>query len=222
MILSFGVSGVGFDRRSSTEAQWSPAGRVRTLLQVGKVTKFKIFEWQPCGHKWEIDTDEESANEYMNKCLICEIEALLAEIKANNKTYRMAQDRANNDIETLTADIDEYQQQQDEIIVALGSKGILPSEIVSKVRSLLAEGRRWKELCASMLIHVEPGAGQRRADSYEDEYNDLVATQQDKTPVLPETEIQVESDGETDAADTRQKPKPGYNGPTGGSGGPPG
>ncbi len=36
--------------------------------------------------------------------LIDEYWTLLAEIKANNKTYRMAQDRANNDIETLTAE----------------------------------------------------------------------------------------------------------------------
>ena len=53
------------------------------------------------------------------------------------KVLRQAADR----IETLLADIDEYQQQQDEIIVALGSKGILPSEIVSKVRTQSAEVR---------------------------------------------------------------------------------
>ncbi|KKK70365.1 hypothetical protein LCGC14_2924730 [marine sediment metagenome] len=38
------------------------------------------------------------------------------------------------------------------------------------------EGERWKDLCASMLIHVEPGAGRRRAESYEAEYNALVST----------------------------------------------
>ena len=40
------------------------------------------------------------------------------------------------------------------------------------------ESGRWKELCASMLIHVEPGAGRRRAESYEVEYNDLVSEKQ--------------------------------------------
>ena len=144
--------------------------RMMTLLQVSKVTDLieRLRRLRSYTEGTYMDCIEDA---------ICEIESLIAEIKANNKTYRMAQDRANNDIETLTADIDEYQQRQDEIIVALGSQGILPSEIVGKVRSLLAEGRRWKELCESMLIHVEPGAGQRRADSYEDEYNDLVATQ---------------------------------------------
>ena len=194
------------------------------------MTKFKIFEWQPCGHKWEIDTDEESANEYMNKCLICEVEALLAEIKANNKTYRMAQDRANDDIEALTADIDEYQQQQDEIIVALGSKGILPSEIVSKVRSLLAENRALREGLEDFFSQIEDC---RSTHTVCGQFTSLataikenlasVATLQNKAPVLSETETQmdgsqeqinedktplradqVEADGETDAADTRQ------------------
>ncbi len=41
---------------------------------------------------------------------IIELRRLTAEIKANNKTYRMAQDRANNDIEILTADNKIYRQ----------------------------------------------------------------------------------------------------------------
>ncbi|KKK86617.1 hypothetical protein LCGC14_2761430, partial [marine sediment metagenome] len=105
--------------------------------------------------------------------LIDEYWTLLAEIKTNNKTYRMAQDRANNDIETLTADIDEYQQQQDEIIVALGSKGILPSEIVSKVRSLLAESKLLEDAAYAFMRHIqdqiEQEAGWMQFDYYRPE-----------------------------------------------------
>lgn len=36
-------------------------------------------------------------------------------------------------------EIDDYQQRQDEIIVALGSKGLSPSEIVPEIERLLAE-----------------------------------------------------------------------------------
>jgi len=44
-----------------------------------------------------------------------------------------------------------------------------------QIKSQSCEGKRWKELCASMLIHVEPGTGRRRAESYESEYNALVS-----------------------------------------------
>ena len=44
--------------------------------------------------------------------------------------------------ERLTAEVDEYQQREDEIIVALGSSGILPSEIVKEIERLTAEGKR--------------------------------------------------------------------------------
>ena len=60
---------------------------------------------------------------------------------------------------------------------------LLEREMTKRINSLAAdnvrlssEGNRWKELCASMLIHVEPGAGRRRAESYEAEYNALVST----------------------------------------------
>lgn len=42
-------------------------------------------------------------------------------------------------IEELSDEVDKYQQHEDEIIVALGSRGILSSEIVSKVEQLTAE-----------------------------------------------------------------------------------
>ena len=42
------------------------------------------------------------------------------------------------EIERLNAEVDEYQQYQDEIIVALGSKGLLPSEIVKEIERLTA------------------------------------------------------------------------------------
>ena len=45
-----------------------------------------------------------------------------------------------------------------------------------QIKRLSSECQRWKDLCASMLIHVEPGAGRRRAESYEAEYNALVST----------------------------------------------
>ena len=125
---------------------------------------------------------------------IIELRRLTVEIKANNKTYRMAQDRANDDIETLTADINEYQQQQDEIIVALGSQGILPSEIVGKVRSLLAENRKYKNWFddngAVLATHRIGGFF----------FPDPVSTQQNKPAVLSETETQMQLDGETDVA----------------------
>jgi len=133
--------------------------------------------------QWEsVNKSRQHWIEQANK-LEAENETLLAEIKANNRTYRMAQDRANNDIETLTADIDEYQQQQDEIIVALGSKGILPSEIVSKVRSLLAEGRLLEDAAYAFMRHIqdqiEQEAGWMQFDYYHPEidayeYNQFV------------------------------------------------
>ena len=46
--------------------------------------------------------------------------------------------------------------------------------------SLTAENKRWQELCSSMLIHIQPGAGLRRATIYEAEYNDLISTQPGK------------------------------------------
>jgi len=57
------------------------------------------------------------------------------------------------EIERLIAEVDEHQQQQDEIIVALGSQGILPSEIVEKVRSLYAENRNLRELGSMVWVN---------------------------------------------------------------------
>ena len=51
-------------------------------------------------------------------------------------------------------------------------------EAADSLEKLLTESGRWKELCGSMLLHVEPGAGRRRAESYEAEYNDLVQIRQ--------------------------------------------
>jgi len=49
-----------------------------------------------------------------------------------------------NEIDKLADDVDSYQQREDEIIVALGSKGVLPSEIVPNIECLIAElNNRW-------------------------------------------------------------------------------
>ena len=50
------------------------------------------------------------------------------------------------EIERLEAEIDAYQQRDDEIIVALGSKGILPSEIVAEIERLEGENRMLKDI----------------------------------------------------------------------------
>ena len=54
-------------------------------------------------------------------------------------------------ISRLSADVDEYQQQQDEIIIALGSAGLLPSEIVDAVKRLSAENERQKHINTTHL-----------------------------------------------------------------------
>lgn len=52
--------------------------------------------------------------------------------------------------------------------------GLVMNVLANRLEEQHTENKRWKELCASMLIHVEPGAGPRRAENYEAEYNDLV------------------------------------------------
>jgi len=52
--------------------------------------------------------------------------------------------------------------------------GLVMNVLANRLEEQHTESKRWKELCASMLIHVEPGAGRRRAENYEAEYNDLV------------------------------------------------
>ncbi len=53
-------------------------------------------------------------------------------------------------------------------------EGLVLNVLANRLEEQHTESKRWKELCASMLIHVEPGAGRRRAENYEAEYNDLV------------------------------------------------
>ena len=62
-------------------------------------------------------------------------------------------EKKNAEVKRLTAEVDEYQQQQDEIIVALGSSGILPSEIVKEIERLTAEVSRLREL---IYKYVDP------------------------------------------------------------------
>ena len=56
--------------------------------------------------------------------------------------------------ERLSAEVDEYQQREDEIIVALGSKGILPSEIVEAIGALSAEVRIKDSLIVKIRAEV--------------------------------------------------------------------
>ena len=186
---------------------------------------------------------------------ICEIESLIAEIKANNKTYRMAQDRANNDIETLTANL--------HVQEVANSRLQIQSNIFED-NCLTAEGRAREDAMYRFMRHIqdqiEKHAGWMQFDFYVPqvdayEYNQFVealgdkgdharwselleryvavSTQQssefsefirnaspeekeavfekviddanaEQASVLPLTETQMESDGETDAADTRQ------------------
>jgi len=60
----------------------------------------------------------------------------------DSSRYHMDAVKKLSEISALRGYVDELQQQQDEIIVALGSKGILPSEIVSEIKRLSAEGAR--------------------------------------------------------------------------------
>ena len=62
---------------------------------------------------------------------------------------------AHDELSLLSADIDEYQQQQDEIIVALGSAGLLPSEIVDAIKRLSAENKRLEEWANRMVISLD-------------------------------------------------------------------
>lgn len=68
-----------------------------------------------------------------DKCYACEVERLTTEVaELKEEVYRR------------DCDIEGYQQEQDEIIVALGSRGILRSEIVAEVGRATAEGSdRW-------------------------------------------------------------------------------
>lgn len=52
--------------------------------------------------------------------------------------------------------------------------GLVLNVLANRLEAQHTENGRWKALCASMLVHIEPGAGQRRAENYEAEYNDLV------------------------------------------------
>lgn len=69
----------------------------------------------------------------------------LAHIQEENRVRSVAIEGQKKEIERLTAEVDEYQQYQDEIIVALGSKGLLPSEIVKEIERLTAEVSRYHE-----------------------------------------------------------------------------
>jgi len=100
------------------------------------MTKFKIFEWQPCGHSWEIDTDDESANEHINKCLICEVETLTAES------------------ERLTALVNE----QSEIIGAFKEAPYTDSTLPDQIATLLAENSELESLVA-LLKPLSPPPG---------------------------------------------------------------
>lgn len=53
-------------------------------------------------------------------------------------------------------------------------QGLVLNVLAKRLEAQHNENIRWKELCAAMLIHVEPGAGPRRAENYEAEYNDLI------------------------------------------------
>jgi len=53
-------------------------------------------------------------------------------------------------------------------------EGLVLNVLANRLEAQHTENKRWEKLCASMLIHVEPGAGKRRAENYEAEYDDLV------------------------------------------------
>lgn len=63
----------------------------------------------------------------------------------DSSRYHMDAVKKLSEISALRGYVDELQQQHDEIIVALGSKGILPSEIVSEIKRLSAEVTKYKK-----------------------------------------------------------------------------
>jgi len=68
-----------------------------------------------------------------------------------DKRYAKAFKEQAAEIERLSDDVDAYQQHEDEIIVALGSRGILPSDIVKEIERLAARN----ELLEAVLEAAE-------------------------------------------------------------------
>ena len=128
------------------------------------------------------------------KNLRAEIETLLAEIKDNNKTYRMAQDRANNDIETLTAENKRLVMMLDEY-VRLDNAGKIPMEPVGGSASTQQDQFTIRKYIADKTFTMAPGEtldefyARGVKSGYLREVTDSASTQQ------------TESDGKTDAAE---------------------
>lgn len=57
----------------------------------------------------------------------------------DSSRYHMDAVKKLSEISALRGEVEEYQQHEDEIIIALGSQGILPSEIVAEVKCLKAK-----------------------------------------------------------------------------------
>ena len=122
---------------------------------------------------------------------IIELRRLTAEIKANNKTYRMAQDRANNDIETLTAEGKVIAEALNHV-VWVKYCGIDGRDADGVYKNFPAQERDSMYDIALKAL--------KETGKLSDNMKSAVSTRQNKAPVLPETETQMESDEETDAA----------------------